>query len=502
MLRYLKGLEMTVSKAEETEVNIVGSSTFGRYPKISAEKTVNMFISDNWLVNYAGFKNVLNVASSGTGRGFYNSIRGDFLITVIAANVWRINPDFSTIIVGTIITLTGDVYIDENLASQICIVDGNSAYIYNYSGVPTFTLQTSLIDPVSGMPFFPSYVSYHNTFFLFGSTITSPNSSAWYAFEFDTATTIKFNSQFLLQTKPDTALVVERLPGRGNNVLVLGSTVGEIWTQVGRAENYRRVSSFNIDNGVVAPSTLAASEEFICWLSQNENNSPSIMYTSGGEVKRISSDGIDHVLDQLQFPAQSTAFFFRQDGHLFYQLTFFNPVDNLTLLYDFNTSLFFNVTDQSGNYHPARQVVFFHEKVYFISLNNGTVYLMDSTLLTYNYSIDPTLIGDEIPRIRICKSIRKKNSDRFRVGQFTFWIEQGVNNFNQVNPIVPRVDMSISKDGNQTFSNIVSRVLNTQAHFRNQIRWWRMGQANEFTIQLNFVGFQRFVAGPAVVEFF
>lgn len=493
---------MPISKAQELEVNVAGSSTFGLYPKISSEKSYNFFLSLNvedqtpWMVNYAGFQKVAEVNPNSEGRGIFNSIRGGFLIGVVGANVYRLNTNLAPVLIGTLSTLVGDVYIDENLSSQICLVDGKNAYIYNYSN-NTFTLQTLIF---VGNAIFPSYVCYHNTFFLFGSSPVSVNSSFWYAFEFDTPTTIKFNTQFSLQTKPDVALAVERLPGRGNNVLVLGSTVAEVWTQVGGLENYRRVQSFNIDNGLVAASTLAASDDYICWLSKNENNSPCIMITNGSSNKRISTDGIDHVLDQLEHPEQSSAFFYRQDGHIFYQITFFNPADNLTLIYDFTTEKFFHVSDENLNYHPARQIVYFNEETYFISLNDGDLYNMDTRFVTYNYNLNPNLPGQEIPRIRICAAIRKKNSDRFRVGKFSVVIEQGVNSYFAGNPVIPRVDMSFSKNGGQSFSNVVGIDLNTAGNFRNQLRWWKLGQANEFIIQLRFLGLQRFVIGPAIAE--
>ena len=65
---------------------------------------------------------------------------------------------------------------------------------------------------------------------------------------------------------------------------------------------------------------------------------------------------------------------------------------------------------------------------------------------------------------------------------------------------IPRVDMSFSKNGNQSFSNVVGKNLNSQGNYRNQIRWQRMGQANEFTIQLRFWGFQRFVVKDGVAQ--
>jgi|WetSurMetagenome_2_1015567.scaffolds.fasta_scaffold29842_3 hypothetical protein len=497
---------MGVSKSEEVEINVVGSSKFGRYPKIDTERTYNMFISDNWLISYAGFKKQSETnINNGIGRGIYNSVRGGFLIFVINSTVFRANSNLAPFPIGNIATLTGDVYIDENLNDQICIVDGKKAYIYNYSLTsPTFTEQT-LIDTVSGSEIFPNYVCYHNTFFLFGSALNSVNPQNWYVFQYASPTTISMNTQLALQTKPDTALAVERLPGRGNNVLVLGSTVSEVWTQVGGDENYRRVQSFNIDYGLVSTSTLASSEEYICWLGKNEHNSSTIMITDGSSSKRLSTDGIDYVLGQLQHPEQSAAFFYRQDGHLFYQLTFYNPADNLTLIYDFNTNLFFHVSNENLDYHPARQVVFYQGKTYFISLDDSALYLMDTNLLTYDYSVDTPSVGAEIPRIRICNTVRRKNSDRFRAGQFTFWIEQGVNQYHAMDPpvqVIPRVDMSFSKNGNQSFSNIVGHDLNPQGQYRNQIRWARCGTCNELTIQLRFWGLNRWCLSNGILNIY
>lgn len=484
-----------ISNPRQIEVNIVGGSTFGRYPKISDEKTVNMFISDGWLVNYAGFEKKNNI-TPGIGRGIFNSIRGGFLIAVIRDAVYKINAALIATQIGTIGTTTGDVTIDENLSSQICIVDGDKAYIYNYDN-STFTQQTLTF---LGNPILPNYVTYHNTFFLFGSSKTSINSQNWYAFDRDTDTTIKLNTQFSLQTKPDSAIAVVRLPGKGNNVLVLGSTVAEVWTQIGGKENYRRVQSFNIDNGCVAASTIATSDEWVIFLAKNENNSPYILLTDGGSSKRISTDGIDYLLSTLRFPEQSTGFLYRQDGHLFYQLTFYNPEDNLSLIYDFATQMFFHVTDEKLNFHPARSIVFFNQSTYFVSLNDGSLYKMGTNYITYDYStaVDATLY--EIPRIRVCKTIRGEDSAVFRVGEFSFTIEQGV--FQDSPPVPSQVDMSFSKNGNQSFSNVVSKTLNTVGIYKNRLRWFRMGSCNEFTIQLRFYGYQRFVCNNGILTLY
>jgi hypothetical protein len=259
------------------------------------------------------------------------------------------------------------------------------------------------------------------------------------------------------------------------------------------------------------------------------------MVTNGSETKQISTDGIDHLMESIKHPEQSTAFFYRLNGHLFYQLTFFNAEDNLTLLHDFTNGQFFHLSDENLNYHIARDIVYFNNKSYFISLNDASIYEIGDEFDTYNYSKDDPNAGLLIPRIRICKPIRKVDSSTFRCGMFTFWIEQGVNKFFSEEvcdgqliteiteqPIItesgkkilgesgfctfednrPRVDMSFSKNGNQSFSNIVSKPLNEMSDFRNQIRWHRIGQANEMTIQLRFWGFNRFVVSDGIAEIY
>lgn len=519
-------------------VNVVGSSKFGVWPKISLEKTYNMYISDGWMISFPGYKKVAQPAQTGEGRAIFRSVRGGFLIAVIGSGVYRLNANLVPIFISNISTITGEVFIDENLEGQICLVDGVNAYIYYYPG-NLFQIQ-ALVD-VNSDPIVPGYVSYHNELFLISPAKSSMNNQKWYSFEFATTTTITVFSEQTISTKPDRTVAVKRIPGRGNNVIVLGESVAEIWTYTGAepvggvSRIYTRVSSYNIDNGCISVSTIAAGEDTIAWLAVNEANSPVIMVTNGAETKQISTDGIDHLMESIEFPEQSTAFFFRQNGHLFYQLTFFNPTDNLTLIHDFTSDQFFHLADESLNFHIARDVVYFNEKSYLVSLRDAAIYEIGDEFNTYDYSTLPASIGDEIPRIRICKTIRKEDSSTFRCGMFTFWIEQGVTTFTSnegcdgvliteitENTIIsesgqtllsesgscmvdnnrPRVDMSISKNGNQSFSNIIGRELNEMSHFRNQIRWHRIGQANELTIQLRFWGLNRFVVSDGVAEIY
>lgn len=542
--------------AEPVPIQIVGSSTFGRYNKIASGLTYNMFISDDWLVNFAGYKRVLQLIADniGEGRGLYHSTRGNLLIAVIGSIVFKIDDALQYSTIGTLNTSTGEVFMDENLNNQICIVDGLNAYIYNYSTPTGVILQASVT-------FNPSYVCFHNTYFLFGNNSRENIGAFWYAYVYDTAdvsgSSIKQQTQLALSTKPDYAIAVRRLPGQANNVLVFGTTVCEIWTQVGGTQNYRRNSSVNIDYGCLSVSTIGSCDQYTAWLAVNEDNSPIILtYNQGSGLRRISTDGIDYLLDTILFPDQSTALFYTQDGHLFYQLTFFNPEDNLTLVYDFNTDKFFNLSDQSGDHHPARKMVYFNSYPYFVSLNNASLYITDTNYTTYNENLakDPAdflpELNHEIPRTRICESIRKPDSGRFVANSFVFTMAQGddpnvtgisintpyleddlitetgsvittedgsvmvtqdSSNGSNSSPYYtntvftvyrPRVDMAISKDSGVTWSNYVARPLNPIGKRENIITWNNLGRANDLTIKLRFWGMSSFVVQNGFVELY
>lgn len=537
------------SETQIVPVEIVGSSTFGRYAKVSPAKTYNMFISDEALINYAGWKRIIEfIAIKGEGRGIFASSKNDLMLVVVSSAVYVLysnssnqqDSDFEYNFVGSISTSTGFVSMDENLSDQICIVDGLRAYIYNVDtgSLTKQSLNSNLI---------PNYVCFHNSYFLFGNATTGSNGSKWYAYTYNSPTTITEAFEFALQTKPSNAVAVQRLPGQGNNVIVFGTNVAEIWTNVPGITGYQRNSSVNIDYGCINVSTLASSDRYTMWLGSNETNSLAIMIFKAGEgYDGISTDGIDYLLGTLQYPQQSTAFFYRDDGHLFYQLTFYNKADNLTIIYDVDTKKFYNGSDQHLNYHPARNVAYFNNSIYFISLNNGSLYQSGTSFTTYNENIGtkPLLWDEElnysIQRIRICSSIRFPGAPRFCSSNLNVTIDQGndpdvnaielAGNLNYIttqagddiitetsDPIVtqstgfgdndsqipycPRVDLTISKDGGVTFSNTVGIQLNAAGYRQNILRWSRQfGQANDLTFKFRFWGRSYFCILDAVVE--
>jgi len=482
-------------------VRIVGSSIFGRHPIISDERTYNLFISDEWLINFAGYNQAAEILGAGiAGRGLFHSTRGNFLLAVLGSNIYRINANLGFTFLLSIPGGTSEVFMDENLSSQIAIVDGtNTAYIYNYT---TDTIGAVVWDyGASGTAFTPNYVTYQNTYFIFGNGDNTTSGSQWFVYKsgFNPPTTLddplklRWVQTLTLQTKPDFARACIRIPSHGNNLLVLGSTVAEIWTNVAGIQIYQRQSSINIDYGVASVSTIAASDDMIAWLGINEKSAPAIMVMTGGQAQRISTDGIDYLLNRVVHPETSTAMFYRQDGHVFYILTFFHADDNFSIMYDFTTQKFFDITDWDFTYHPARQMAYFNNEIYFVSLKQGSLMRMSTDLTSISTDIQNDY---EIPRIRKCDTYRLPGSDRFIVNQFSFTIENGkepgvdfqfecdgyirgevsdgIMYSEDGRPLLveggscqiyrPRIDVSCSKNGGETYGNAVPYYMHATGH--------------------------------------
>ena len=448
-------------------LEIVGSNQFGRYPKISYEQTINMIVSDDALVPYAGYVLVASLYGGRVGRGLFSSINGDKMIAVIGERVFSIDVNFNATIVGRISTSAGPISIDENNAKQIAICDESNIYIYNYS-TGAFTKAVT--------PFIPGYVVFQDGYFIAPGLdtnrwhLSAPNNGLSWA---DAPSEVG-----LFQTKPDTPVAVVRQPGREGRIFVIGNNTTESWYDVGYTLfPYQRDLNY-IDYGVANAATVAFTENFVCWLSQNEKSGPAIVYSNGGPVTKISNDGIDFLLAQLKAPTDSFGFFFRQDGHVIYQISW--PTDNLSLIYDFNTGRFFTITDINGNYHIAKKLVYFNDSYYFVSDVDGNLYQMTTQQLTYN--------GNEIPRIRVCKPIALPDRSRFVINSFSFPVEMG-------EPTIPQnAYLSLSFDGGQSFGASKSYSFNPQGVAQNRLIWWQCGSGNEVMPQFRWYGNSRFVA--------
>jgi len=475
-------------KYTDMPINIAGSNKFSRYPWMSSEQSYNMIVSDGTFCPFAGYKRVAKVNQVGIGRGIYASNKLNKMFAVIDDGIYVFDNFLAKQLVGTILTTSGDVFISENNnvtnGGEVAFSDGVNLYIYKNSSNDITTLTEA------DLGFKPGYLTYQNGRFI------SPdlNGNQWRLSELNQSSIVADwpdNAQHVgaIQTKPDTAVACIRFPGRGNLLLVFGETVAEHWTDVGlNLFPYQRSQNSNLDYGCLNPATIAESENHVCWLAVNEKSGPTIMYTDGGEINKLSTDGIDFKLATLTNPANSYAFMVKLDGHLFYVITW--PDDNLTYAYDFNAKAFYTLTDENMSYFIAKRVAFFNDQYYFVSINDGNLYQLGTQFNNYDYGDG---VVHEIPRVRIISEVRQPDQSYFVAGYTGFKIESGLTDTTQ------RVDLSISKDSGVNYSNVQSITLSGLGHRQNRLMFWNLGMSNTLTLQYRFYGFNRFLAMDGIL---
>jgi hypothetical protein len=540
-----------IQNIQEAPLKIVGGCNFGRYNKISDEQTWNFIVSDGFLVPYAGYSVASIISPSAVGRGLYTSLRGNLMIAVIGAVVYKITLNTVTnqlqsvaIVNGILPTLDGDVYISENNNAQICITDNSYVYVYNWS---TNIFYSSQVGAVNYFPFQypnPGYVSFQN-----GRLIIACNETQYWllsalndalSWPANPPTVADASQVGIISSKPTHIVAAIPVPGGGNNLFVMGENTAESWQDIGYTLfPYQRNQSFNADYGCLNARSIASLDNMIVWIGVNEQTGPVLMVAVGNTIKKISTDGINYKLANLTNPGDCTGFLFQQDGHIIYQFTF--PSDNISFAYDFNTNLFFYVTDENLNYHIAREVVFFNNKYYFVSLNGGSVYEFGTQYTYASYALNNAEIY-QIPRVRITPPLRLPNQRYFVAKSLGFTLENGLINeqliqsiiYNQNNlatetfvvitteagnPIAAEapattittvtnttyseaVDLSISRDGGVAFGASWRKNMNPTGYRKSRFIYQRLGIVNDASFQLRFNGFGRFVATDGVVEIY
>lgn len=474
-----------LSRTQTQPLSMAGGTTFSRYPKIGNASTVNMMVTgtekDQSLVPYAGYTKQLTYVS-GQPREIYTSTRLNETVVVIGNNVYLTNSGLGYRLIGQLDTFLGPVFISENQNSQIGIVDNLALYVYNYSN-NTFTR-------ISIPGIIPAYIEFLDTYTIITDTnrgifiLSSPNNMTVYS-ALDEAT---------IQTKADQLQAVVRLD---RTLWVMGKKAAELWNDqptqslqgLGTLDfPFKRNNTFSIDFGCLSQQSIASAFQMLVWLGFNTDSGPTIVYTTGGKPQTLSNEGLDYILGNLKSPQSSTAFLYKDNGHIMYQITFFDPDDDMTIIYDFNSKMWYEATDTKMSHYIANRVTYFNNKFYFINFdqNNPGLFEMSVNILTYD--------GETIQRIRITDPIRL-NDRKFMVNRVELAMEQGVSDDYR------RIDLAASFDGGESYQyGAEPFVMQELGHRVGQVRWWKMGLGNDVRFKFQFWSHGRFVVSGGEVD--
>lgn len=112
-----------------------------------------------------------------------------------------------------------------------------------------------------------------------------------------------------------------------------GSKYTEVWYNSGLASfPYQPVSGVFIEHGIAAPWSVVRLDNTLYWLGQDEAGRGIVWRANGYTPERVSTNALEHVMQQWPRLDDAQAFAFQMDGHAWYAL--YSPHNDTTWLYD------------------------------------------------------------------------------------------------------------------------------------------------------------------------
>lgn len=442
------------------KIPIVGGSSFARYPNISASASYNMVVSGNALVSFFGHEKKLDLGITAGGRALFRSTRFNNFIAVFDKDVYVIDENLVAIKVGALNELGTNVFISENNNREIAIVNGTSTlYIFNY-GTNDFS--------TVALVFNAAHITFMDGYLIAVDSLTNE----WYLSALNNASSWDPNDRTSIQIKGDLCIGVQRLE---RQLFVFGAKSTVVYNNVGAAIFPFAVNnSISIDYGCLSAESIANSFGLLVWLGGNEKSGATIMASTGGAPYSLSenSAGLDFLLARLGTPQDCSGALIKQDGHIYYILTF--KTDNLSIVYDVKNHIFSNFTDHDYNHFIGRRYEFFDNKHYFIPYDKAEVHQFGTDFFNYD--------GKAIPRIRILDSYRAADSSLF-IGQ-SVRLQMQTNNSAEIQ----KVEYLISKNSGRSFGSATSINIGGLSSKNKLVTFWNMGRTDDLVQMFRFWG--------------
>ena len=298
----------------------------------------------------------------------------------------------------------------------------------------------------------------------------------------------------------------------------------EVWENAGIGTNlpFRRNNSLLIEYGTPAIGSISVGFDKMFFISQDRDGLGSVMEVLGAQAIPISNRALDFQLAQyasLQQISDCRSFLIKENGLIFYRMNF--TLANHTFIYNVSLSdpsseegkLWHEEEVLNGDRHPAQTHAYFNGNNYVGNYKSPTLYLVDSNVFTND--------GEAIRRMRISKAFCPPGYQRIRVDRFQVDLLQGniadlmpeeieVNLLTEdgipiltedgrniildeslviSNPQELFVFLSISRDGGQTYGNLIKAPMGAPGQRTFRTVWRKLGTSRRgqaWVVKLEF----------------
>ena len=444
------------------KVPLFGLGISAKSQNVTAQKRVNMYYEvskqeDKSKVTAYGTAGTTLLAYFGDTpcRMLYEF--GDFWYAVHRGTFWQVNNAGVKVSKGTIGTTTGRISVADN-GTQIMFVDGSKGYIYN-----TLTDVFSEIVDVD-FPLNPTYVTFLSRVFVASFNNTGrfyisdiDNGLAWNALDFANA-----------ESSPDYLIA----PFNNNGQLVLfGQKTVEFWGVTGASDfPFGNIQGSAVEYGLAARFTVTKFGQGLMFLARNTAGEAKVMYLQGYQLQDVTGHEFANVLNSYSNLAASTAFYYEQDGHPFYELN----VGGFTWLYDGSTKCWTQLISFGIQRHLAECHTQYLFKNLVSDYNTGNVYLLDKNAYSDN--------GMPIQRELIGRHLFDNLNDVF-ITELQLDMETGVGLITGQGSD-PQIMLQVSKDGGHTFGSERWLSFGNIGQYLTRVIWRQLGTGYDFVFKI------------------
>ena len=410
----------------------------------------------------------------GAGRGVF-ALSNGALISVVGANVYSVSSKWVHTYLGSIAANTTPVSIKDNGTTAMLVDNSANGYTIAMSN----NAFGPIVDP-TGTFVGATRVDFVDTYMAFnipgtnGWGVSNPNS-------------ITFNilQQANKDSQPDPIVT---LAFNDRQAWLLGTRSSEIWFNAGSTPfPYQEWPNIFVPYGCAATYSLAQADVDLFWLSRNPQGQAIAVKTKGLSVEEISTMALNWEWANYTTVADCITSAYQHAGHTF--VAFHFPSANKTWVYDLATRQWHRRYSINQNGVQNRDNATFYASVGPDGGFAATIVGQDWQTGQL-YALDPTYFLDNATPIVCRRTFPHQVSDMQQMTMTSFIADFEPGEMPNVANLVAGsqyfLQMRVSKDGGNTWTNYRQKGLVTSGNYRKLFRWRNLGQARDWVFDLQW----------------
>jgi hypothetical protein len=291
---------------------------------------------------------------------------------------------------------------------------------------------------------------------------------------------------------PDTIVAVETL---NRQLWFFNQRTVEIHDNTGNPDApFERNPAGYIENGCLAPFSVAKIGGVICWLGRDEKGQGQVFMASGPQHKRISTHAIETAIAGYENVDQARGYAYQDEGRDFYCLNFAET----TWVYDITTGLWHErcyLNDGELERDRIQCHAFFPNYGGHIGGDyaNAKIYLFDNNYYTHDTAA--------IKRLRSSPHVSSGGKNiQHKALSLDMEVGVGLDGATTTQGYDPQIMMRFSDDGGYTWSNEKWRSIGQLGKRKTRVFWRQLGLSRDRVYEVSMTDPVRAVIASADLE--